>query len=54
MRGLLGEAPSVLMATREVIARASLATGESEVKGILGAYVVPTGKKLCDEDPLFA
>ena len=50
--GLLGEAPSVCMATREVIARASLAIGESEATGILGAYVVSAGEKICDEDPL--
>jgi hypothetical protein len=37
--GLLGKTPSVRMAIGEVTARASPAMGESEVTGILGAYV---------------
>jgi hypothetical protein len=50
--GLLGEAPSILMASREVIARASPTMGESKATRFLGAYVVPVREKSCDEVPL--
>ena len=50
--GLLGKALSVLLATREVIARANPAMGVFESIGILGVYKDLTREKLCNEAPL--
>jgi hypothetical protein len=47
--GLLGEAPSVIPATREVIVRVSPASGVVELSGILRAYVIPAGESFCDK-----
>jgi hypothetical protein len=46
--GLLGEAPSIIPATREATVRVSPARGLAELSGILGAYVYPAGESLCD------
>ena len=46
--GLLGEALSVILATREVIARVSLTRGVAESSGILGVNVIPAGESFCD------
>jgi hypothetical protein len=47
--GLLGKAPFVIPATREVIARVSPARGVAESFGILRVYVIPAGESFCDE-----